>query len=109
MIIVAGTIRLSPSNTQRALDDSVIMAAATVSEEGNIAYSITADHTETGLLHVFERYRTPGDLEAHGRSAHMAEFRAAMATWDLKAIDLHSYEASDRGPLRRSISSRSGL
>jgi quinol monooxygenase YgiN len=54
------------------------------------------------VLRVFECYESASALDAHGASAHMREFRHAMAGWGITNLNLTRYEVTDMGALRPS-------
>ena len=85
MIQVAGHFRVPVENLAaiRPLMRAVI--AATVAEDGCLAYSYAEDVSEPGLVRVFEQWRDRDCLKAHFGSAHMrrwVEERAGLGLYD---------------------------
>ena len=97
MLIIAGTVRIPPENIERFRPHMLAMMAASQGEDGCFDYNYAEDVAEPGLIHVFERWRDQGALEAHFKTAHMAEWRAAWPSFGVSDRRLIAYEvASER-------------
>ncbi|HUZ13148.1 MAG TPA: putative quinol monooxygenase [Caulobacteraceae bacterium] len=97
MLIVAGTVRAPPERLDGLRPHMAAMLAASRAEDGCLDYSYGEDVAEPGLIHVFERWRDQGALDAHGRTAHMARWRAAWPSFGVHDRRLFAYEvASER-------------
>jgi len=98
-LIVAGEIRLDPDHMAAAWDALEPMIAATRAEAGCLSYVFTEDHSEPGLLHLFERWTSKEALDEHFATDHMATYRAAMGEIDIRSRDLAIYDVSGVTPL----------
>jgi quinol monooxygenase YgiN len=96
-LIVAGTVRVPAANLEGLRPHMAKMMAASRAEDGCIAYGYAEDVGEPGLIHVFEAWRDQAALDAHFRTAHMAEWRAAWPRYGVSERRLIAYEvASER-------------
>ena len=57
------------------------------------------DLADPDTLILFERWRDQAALDAHGKSAHMAEFQKVMAANPPTSRDLRVYETDEGNPL----------
>lgn len=99
MLVVAGTITLDP--TQRPAAEAAFdrMRAATLQEEGCLAYEAYHDRKDPGTVFLFERWRSQADLDAHFAMPHMAEFGAAIASCGVTSMEVKKYVVSSEGPV----------
>lgn len=98
-LIIAGTVRLPPQNMDAARPHMATMIAATRAEDGCETYGFAEDVAEPGLIHIFEIWRDQGALAAHGRSAHMAVWRAAGAGLGVSDRRIVAYEVASQRSL----------
>ena len=99
MIQINGTIKLGrtiDAATQKAIVD---MVRASRAEDGCLDYAFARDLADPDTLVLFERWRDQAALEAHGQSAHMAEFQKVMAANPPASRDLRIYETDEGQPL----------
>ena len=99
MIQINGMIKLGrplDAATRKAL---VEMVRASRAEDGCIDYSFASDLADTDTLVLFERWRDQQALDAHGKSAHMEQFRQVMAANPPEKRDLRMYQTDDGQPL----------
>ncbi len=85
MIIVMGTVRVPVENIEQIRPMMAKVIAATVAEDGCIAYSYSQDLFDPELIHVSEKWRDEGALKAHFGTDHMklwAEERATLGLFD---------------------------
>ena len=95
MILVVGTVR-APAGKLDALKDAIAtMIAETHKEDGCIRYAFAQDLLDPGLMHVSEAWRDREALAAHGKSAHMADWRAATAGVGMTERDIRLYETDE--------------
>lgn len=96
-VLIAGTVRVPPENVARFRPHMERMLAASRAEEGCLAYSYAVDVADPGLIRVFEAWRDQAAVEAHFRTPHMAEWRAAWPDFGVSDRRLSLYEvASER-------------
>ncbi|MAY20952.1 MAG: antibiotic biosynthesis monooxygenase [Erythrobacteraceae bacterium] len=95
MIIVAGSFRIPPSMVEviRPVMETMILASR--AEEGCIEYSYALDVIDQGLVRVIEKWRDRAALEAHFRTAHIAEWRAQVSALAVSERELTAHEADD--------------
>ena len=99
MIQINGMIKLGrplDAATRKAL---VEMVRASRAEDGCIDYSFASDLADPDTLVLFERWRDQQALDAHGKSAHMEQFRQVMAANPPEKRDLRRYHTDVGQPL----------
>ena len=99
MIQINGMIKLGrplDTATRKAL---VEMVRASRAEDGCIDYSFASDLADPDTLVLFEQWRDQQALDAHGKSAHMEQFRQVMAANPPEKRDLRMYQTDDGQPL----------
>lgn len=74
MILVQGWVRLAPDAVGKFRASGAKMLAATRAEDGCILYAFSEAVDDPGLIYISERWRDQAAIDAHGKSAHMAEF-----------------------------------
>jgi quinol monooxygenase YgiN len=92
MIVLAGTIRISPGHREKALPHIRTIVAASRAEEGCLAYSFAFDAEDDHLVHIFEAFRDRAAREAHRNAPHMAVWRAAWAEAGIGDRRMREYE-----------------
>lgn len=97
MIIVTGTFRVPPTMIEFVKPAMASMIAASRAEEGCIEYAYGFDVLDEGLVRVSEAWRDREALEAHFRTAHIAEWRAQFSALAISERDLFAYETVDDG------------
>ena len=100
MLIIAGTFRIDPTQRETAVVAAREMMAETLKEKGCHAYAFTADFTDPARVHLFERWESQGDLEAHFKTPHMARFQAAIGKLGVSDFAVQKYTISAVGPVR---------
>jgi quinol monooxygenase YgiN len=98
-LIVAGTVRVPPENMDALRPHMVTMVAATRMEDGCETYGFAEDVGDPGLIHVFEVWRDQDALGAHGRTPHMAVWRAAGAGLGVSDRRIVAYEVASQRSL----------
>lgn len=93
-LVIAGTVRVPPENLARFKPHMVKMLAASRAEDGCLFYSYAEDVAEPGLIRVFEAWRDQAALDAHFRTAHMAEWRAAWPLFGVSDRRITLYEVA---------------
>lgn len=93
MIIVGGTIRIPPENMTALRPHAQRIIEATRAEAGCVVYSFAEDFLEPGLIRIFEIWESRQHLDAHGRAAHMAPWRAAVAENGVIERDVKAFPA----------------
>ena len=99
MIVVAGTVRLTPGMLDAARPHMDRMLAASRAEAGCRAYSYAIDAQDPTLVHVFEVWDSAAHLDAHFRTDHIAAWRAAWPAIGLSDRNLMRYEVSAAHPV----------
>ena len=98
MLLIIGTVRLPPDKLTEARPAMQRMISASRAEPGCIEYSYAQDVLDAGLIHVSEVWSDRAVLDAHFRSAHIADWRASWATLGIGDRNLMLYEAGDLKP-----------
>ncbi len=98
-IIVSGTIRIDPDQTDRARELVAPLVAATRVEPGNISYGFYADLDEPGRFQLYEEWESEAAIEAHSASDHLATFYGAIGELDVRHIVLQRHDVTGTRPL----------
>jgi quinol monooxygenase YgiN len=98
-LVIAGTVRVPPGNLAQFRPHMLEMLAASRAEDGCLVYSYAEDVAEPGLIRVFEAWRDQAALDAHFRTPHMAEWRAAWPQFGVSDRRLSLYEVAAERPL----------
>lgn len=99
MLIIAGTIRLDPSNRDAAIEAAVEMMDATATEAGCVSYDFSADFRDPGLFHLFEEWESEEHLKAHFVVPHMEVFQQKLAVLGPVERNIFRYDASGKQTL----------
>lgn len=99
MIIVAGTQRLHPADLEALRETAKATIAATRAETGCIVYSFAEDLSEPGLVRIYEEWESRDDLARHGKSDHIAAWRAALSKVEILGRELKIIEVAKSEPL----------
>jgi quinol monooxygenase YgiN len=94
MLILAGTLRISPGQRIAAEAAMRRMLEATRREPGCLAYSLCFDLMDDHVLQIFEVFKDDAALAAHRASEHMAVWRTAGASFGISARDMSQYDVS---------------
>ncbi|NWG53812.1 MAG: antibiotic biosynthesis monooxygenase [Hydrogenophilaceae bacterium] len=95
MIVIQGSVRISPDKMDQVREAARAMIAATRAEDGCIAYTFAEDVLEPGLIHIIERWRDQAAITAHGKTPHMAAFGAALAAIKPHGLKVCAYDAAE--------------
>ena len=95
MIVVIGSFRIPPSMVEvvRPVMEEMILASR--AEEGCIEYAYAFDVLDEGLVRVSEKWRDRAALEAHFRTAHIAEWRAQVSALAVSDRNLIAHDTDD--------------
>ena len=99
MIQIIGTIKLGRTIDAATRKAIVEMVRASRAEDGCLDYAFATDLADPDTLVLFERWRDQSALDAHGKSAHMAEFQKVMADNPPASRDIRIYETDEGNPL----------
>ena len=98
MLLVIGTIRLPPDRLEQAKPVMQRMIQASRAEPGCLGYSYAQDVLDAGLIHISEAWSDRAALEAHFKSAHIAEWRASWAELGISDRKLTLYTTDGGAP-----------
>ena len=99
MIQINGTIKLGRTIDAATRKAIVEMVRASRAEDGCLDYAFATDLADPDTLILFERWRDQAALDAHGKSAHMAQFQQVMASNPPASRDLRVYQTDEGQPL----------
>jgi quinol monooxygenase YgiN len=99
MIIIAGTIQFDPAKADVLAEGFDKMQAATLTEDGCLAYDYWLSRSEPGMVLMFEKWADDDALASHMQSPHMAEFGAVMGQIGIKGVDVKKYSGATEGSL----------
>jgi len=88
--IIAGWLDYG-ENRDDVLSHFVVCAAASRDEAGCLDYTVCADPEFDGRVVVYERWESERHLAAHFETPHIAEFRAAVASYPRTGRELRRY------------------
>lgn len=94
MIIVSGSMQLSPDSLTKALELVRPLIAATRAEVGNRAYGFYLDPEQPGGVHLYEEWEDQAAIDTHNASDHLATFMASMAELEISSIEIHIHEVA---------------
>lgn len=93
MIIVEGYVRFADAGDfPRIRDAAFAQMSASRAEPGCLDYTYAIDVADPCLMRVLERWDSWQALETHFAQAHMALWRAALASVTVVARNLHAHE-----------------
>ena len=95
MIVVVGSFRIPPSMIDFVRPAMEVMVTASREEEGCIEYAYAFDILDEGLVRVSEKWRDRDALEAHFRTAHIAEWRAQVSALALTERELTAHDTDE--------------
>ena len=93
-IIVTGVIDLDPAKRDDAIAAALAVMESTRAEEGNEGYAFTADLADPGRLHVVEQWASAEAMDAHMKTAHLAEFMAKMGQCGVTSASLMKWDGA---------------
>ena len=99
MIIVSGSFQFAPEQLERVRDEMTRVESATRAEAGCRIYAFYVDRDDPCRFRVYEEWESWSALEAHGASAHIAAYRAALAEIGLLQRDVNAFEVRETRPL----------
>lgn len=99
MIMVSGTVRIDPARSQAAHDIMQTMITASRKEDGCIDYAYAIDVLDPSVVRVHEIWRDRAALDAHSRTPHLEEWRAAWPTLGITDRKLQLIEVASTSPL----------
>ena len=97
MIVIIGSFRVPPSMIDIVRPVMETMIRASRAEDGCIEYAYALDVLDEGLIRVSEKWRDRDALEAHFRTAHIAEWRAQISALAMSERERAAYETVDDG------------
>lgn len=95
MLLIVGTVRLSPANFERARPAMRRMVEASRAEAGCLEYSYAEDVLDPGLIHVKELWQDQLALDQHFASKHIAQWRKAWPDLQIGERNLRLYDVSE--------------
>jgi quinol monooxygenase YgiN len=101
MIIVAGYAKVDPSETEKAIPIMQAMMAATRREKGCLAYDMSFDILERGIIRIYERWEDEFALRKHFATGHMAAFQKALSGMKVLGLEIKAYDVTGARELPR--------
>ena len=95
MILISGCFRFAPENRAAALAAALAMAVETRKEAGCITYGFFADVEDENTFRIFEEWQSQAHLDAHFRTAHIAQFRETVGALDPLERDVSRYVVAE--------------
>lgn len=95
MLLIVGTIRITPANLPEARMAMHNMISASREEHGCVTYSYAEDILEPGLIHVKEMWLDQPSLDKHFTTEHIAVWRATWPALGITNRNLSLYEVGE--------------
>ena len=92
-------IQLSAESAPGYAEAAKPVVAATRQEPGCQWYGIAADVTDPCVIWVSEQWASQADLDAHLKTAHVADFLKACAALEILDMEVRRYEVASLGDL----------
>ena len=99
MIVIAGWLKFKPEYRDEAIAALVAMHDASSAEDGCISYRFYLDIEDPSKAFLFEEWESQEALDAHGKTSHMAEYRAKAAHLFTGERMLQRYDVTGVRPL----------
>jgi quinol monooxygenase YgiN len=100
-VIVAGWMDYEPGDRDKMLGHLVELGHRTLEEEpGCLDYAMTADPSDERRIRVYERWASQRALDDHFTTAHIKDFRAAVAGLTRVGVSLQSHIVAASRPMR---------
>ncbi|NNC73360.1 MAG: antibiotic biosynthesis monooxygenase [Sphingomonadaceae bacterium] len=93
MIIVEGWVKLAEGELDKLHDAATTMMAETRKEEGCLLYVFTREIENPDTMRISERWASQEAIDAHGKSAHMAEFNKAIGGASILGAHIQAFPA----------------
>lgn len=100
MIVVAGELRLAPTDAAEFAAGLEPLVEATRAEPGCLRYEFWSHRTAPGVFHVFEEWRDDQALEDHQRTDHYRAFARSLRHLTVTHIEAIHYDVAARRRLR---------
>jgi quinol monooxygenase YgiN len=99
MLIVTGTVEVDENSIADILPIAAKMAKASRAEAECHGYAFSQDIENPRRFRVYEQWTDEDALAFHFETPHMAEFRSALATVKITAIDIKKFTAGPMSPV----------
>lgn len=95
MIVITGTVRIEAGklNAARPVMEKVLTLSR--AEKGCLLYAYAVDVLDPTLIHIVERWESAEDLQAHAKSAHVAEWREQGQSLGISDRNLMLHQVSE--------------
>ncbi|WP_170424600.1 putative quinol monooxygenase [Ruegeria arenilitoris] len=100
MLIVTGTVEVSPDGVEKAVAAAQRMVAETVKEPGCLIYEFSQILGHSNRFRVYEEWQDQAALEAHFIAPHMAEFQAVLGEVGVTSSEIYRVVGGEKLPLR---------
>ncbi|MFV0473134.1 MAG: putative quinol monooxygenase [Pikeienuella sp.] len=99
MIVITGEIEFHPEDAWPAAGVALKMMEASAAEDGCLSYGFYADIINPRRFRLYEEWRDEAALDAHARSAHMAEYREKMKALRIVKRRVYRMNVDEIAPL----------
>ena len=99
MLIVTGVIEIEPSGLEVAKTAILAMVRETVKEQGCHVYEFSQIVGVENSFRVYEEWDDEAVLEAHTKTPHMADFRAALGQAGIVSRKLNKFKGGAKTSL----------
>ncbi|WP_217354188.1 putative quinol monooxygenase [Ruegeria arenilitoris] len=100
MLIVTGTVEVSPEGVEKADKAAQAMVADTVKEPGCLVYEFSRILGHPTQFRVYEEWQDQAALDAHFAAPHMAAFQAVLSEVGVVSSDIYRVVGGEKQPLR---------
>jgi quinol monooxygenase YgiN len=91
MLIIAGTIKVDPSQREDYLASVVAAMQCMRAEPGCLEYVMSSDPLENGTVRLFELWASRQDFTTHFAGVGSAPRHPAVAGWDAREYEISSH------------------
>jgi quinol monooxygenase YgiN len=99
MVIVLGKVHVEPADLGTFVEAAKQVEAGTRQEAGCLSYAFGQDLADPLRFWLCESWTDSAALDAHGQTAHIAAFRAAIAGIRFRQFIVMKYDASNESLL----------
>lgn len=99
MLLILATATLGEGALEAGREAMRTMIEASRAEAGCISYAYALDVLDPNVMHITEKWRDEEAVAFHFATPHMADFREALATLDLKITEIAKYQTNGGQPL----------
>ena len=95
MIVIEGWVKLAEGELDRLHDAAITMMEETRKEDGCLLYVFSREVENPDTMRISERWASQEAVDAHSKSAHMAEFNKAIGSATILGAHIQAFPAKE--------------